>query len=250
MKTIFDIGMYDASDTEYYLSEGHKVIAVEANPKLVDQATERFESQIAQDQLVIVNAAVSNVSGQDTTLYLSGDDMGSSSIDREMVATKNPSGSFTVQSIAITDLIEIHGVPHFLKIDIEGADRSCILPLTHENRPSYLSFEVGDDVEELIDHLCAIGFEKFKAINQINFLELGNQQSLSYRSKRKLIRWLGYKNPRYVRRSGRWFLVEHSAGPAPWVSDGAWQTADGLMQKWREASSSGELGGWYDIHAM
>ena len=35
MKTIFDFGMCDAADTVYFLEEGFKVVAVEANAALV-----------------------------------------------------------------------------------------------------------------------------------------------------------------------------------------------------------------------
>ena len=35
---IFDIGMYDGSDTRYYLNEGFRVLAIEENPVLVKRA--------------------------------------------------------------------------------------------------------------------------------------------------------------------------------------------------------------------
>ena len=39
-KLIFDIGMYDGSDTRYYLNEGFRVLAIEENPVLVKRARE------------------------------------------------------------------------------------------------------------------------------------------------------------------------------------------------------------------
>ena len=39
-KLIYDIGMYDGSDTRYYLNEGFRVLAIEANPVLVKRAKE------------------------------------------------------------------------------------------------------------------------------------------------------------------------------------------------------------------
>ena len=60
---------------------------------------------------------------------------------------------------------------------------------------------------------------------------------------------LGYKNAAEVRRSGRLFTKGHSAGPAPWVSDGKWQDADFLLKKFKSVESKNELNGWYDIHA-
>ncbi len=63
IKTVFDIGMYDASDTVYYLEEGHKVVAVEANPTLVQRAEERFHHYIEAGRLHLVNAAIGAESG-------------------------------------------------------------------------------------------------------------------------------------------------------------------------------------------
>ena len=46
-RLIFDIGMYDGSDTRYYLNEGFRVLAIEANPVLVQRARELlFQDEI------------------------------------------------------------------------------------------------------------------------------------------------------------------------------------------------------------
>ena len=39
-RLIFDIGMYDGSDTRYYLNEGFRVLAIDGNPVLVKRARE------------------------------------------------------------------------------------------------------------------------------------------------------------------------------------------------------------------
>jgi hypothetical protein len=59
METIFDLGMYDASDTSYYLEEGYKVVAVEANPALAKSAEMKFGRWIETGRLKILNAAIS-----------------------------------------------------------------------------------------------------------------------------------------------------------------------------------------------
>ena len=250
MNLIFDIGMYDGSDTKYYLSEGYKVIAVEANPNLIERARESFKVELSSSQLVLINAAICNDFGEEVTLTISGDDLGSSSIIGEKISHKNPLGSYKVRGMTITELIEKYGVPYFMKIDIEGADRYCILPLNEDNRPKYISFEAGDDVEELVHHLKKIGYTRFKAINQCNFKELNNQKALIFRVKGKIIHLLGYSQPGYVKRNGRFFLLYHSSGPAPWVSDGKWQDSNEFLAKWKLVVSKNELDSWYDVHAM
>ena len=250
MNLIFDIGMYDGSDTKYYLSEGYKVIAVEANSNLIERARESFKEELSYSQLVLVNAAICNDPGEEVTLTISGDDLGASSIIGERISHRNPLCSYKVRSMTLIELIEKYGRPYFMKIDIEGADRYCILPPDEENRPKYISFEAGDDIEELVHHLKKIGYTKFKAINQCNFNELNNQEDLIFRAKRKIIHLLGYSEPRYVKRNGRFFLLGHSAGPAPWVSNGKWQDLNEFLAKWKLVVSKNELGGWYDVHAM
>ena len=249
MKLVFDIGMYDGADTEYYLTEGYTVVAVEANPQLVEKASRKFSDYLASGQLRIVNKAISDTASEEITLYISGQDLGSSSIFDDQVSEKDPAGSFSVNTTTLSDLIQEFGTPHFIKVDIEGADKYCILPITSSERPEYVSFEAGEDIAELVSHLENVGFTRFKAINQCNFYELSNQETFVFRLKRKLIHMLGYSSPTMVRMNGRFFRLMHSAGPAPWVSDGKWHSAADLMTTWRQAESSGELRGWYDVHA-
>ncbi|MGY1425072.1 hypothetical protein [Lysobacter sp. A289] len=47
MKLAFHIGMYDGSDSRYFLEEGFRVMAVEANPALADQARQLFQQDIS-----------------------------------------------------------------------------------------------------------------------------------------------------------------------------------------------------------
>ena len=257
MKLIFDIGMYDASDTEYYLSEGYKVIAVEANPNLIERAETQFNEQVLSGQLVLVNRAICEDPGEEITLTVCGSDLGSSSIFKERLENSNSLDSYNIKGMTVVELIEKYGCPYFMKIDIEGADRYCILPLDAGNRPRYISFEAGDDIEELVHHLRKIGFTRFKIINQANFIELNNQCSLIYRAKGRITRLWGQGNPifnenypTYVKRNGRSFLLGHSAGPAPWISDGKWQDFNNLLSKWKSAASKNKLYGWYDVHVM
>ena len=57
-KVIYDIGMHAGRDTEFYLKKGFKVIAVEANPILVEKAKAKFKDEINAGRLVIVDKAI------------------------------------------------------------------------------------------------------------------------------------------------------------------------------------------------
>jgi FkbM family methyltransferase len=247
MKTIFDVGMYDAQDTIYYLEQGFRVVAVEANPNLVQRAKERLSSYVESGQLHLVNSAI-GLKGDTIELVVCGDDLGSSTVHRERVANRNPIGSYSVPAISIQELFEIYRVPYYLKVDIEGADRLCVLALTCMTRPQFLSFEIGDDVEELVMYAQEIGYKRFKIINQTNFFELANERRIYDRVAHRIMKYMGYTNHERVRRDGRFFNVGHSSGPVPWRSDGNWYSGQKVLLRWREAKKSNMLSGWYDMH--
>jgi FkbM family methyltransferase len=248
MKMVFDFGMYDASDTEYYLEEGFKVVAVEANPALANSATHIFSQYIHSGQLAVINAAI-NSDGQDVELTLSGHDLGSSSIFREKVESRVPLATFTVPGLTTKTLIERYGVPYYIKVDIEGADRLAILGLSTTTKPRYLSFEIGDDLEELMGHLCSIGFAEFKAINQCTLRDLSNEYTWMDKLSHKVIGALGFREPQYVKRAGRYFKVYHSSGPGPWASDSGWRSRQEFLRLWHRPKASDHRNVWYDLHA-
>ena len=103
-----------------------------------------------------------------------------------------------------------------------------------------MSFEVENDVAKLIDHSVSMGFSKFKLINQTSFRALGDEEKLIDRIRLKAINFLGYKDSRFVRRNGRFFLLMHSSAPAPWASDGAWQSGEDVMLQWQIANEAGQ----------
>lgn len=245
MTKVFDIGMYDGADTAYYLDCGYHVVAVEANPDLVAVAKRTFKDRIASGELTCVHAAISP-DGKAVALHLSGQDLGSSSLLIERVAHKGPLPAVTVPGITLDQLFEGYGVPDYLKVDIEGADRLCVLALTPARRPTFLSFEIGDDFDELLSHVESIGYQRFKIINQSSFRELANQRCLYDRAAYRVMRYLGYRDPRFVKRKGRFFAIDHSAGPVPWHSDGSWWSADAIRSRFRQHRTPTD---WYDLHA-
>jgi FkbM family methyltransferase len=242
---VIDIGMYNGADTRYYLESGHDVIAIEANPALCEAARERFGPYLKSGQLQILNVAVCNHPGP-VELKVLGRDLGASSINSE--AVRFPLGSFSVAAKSLPEILQHYGKTDFIKVDIEGSDRECVLSLTPETAPRYLSFEAPAEIDDLIGHLARIGYRRFKVIQQTTFRSLPRQARITDRVTRRLIRTLGYDQPRYVKRHGKFFLVEHSAGPPPWESDGRWESADEVSLQWRQATKCGVLSSWYDVH--
>ena len=251
-RLIFDIGMYDGSDTRYYLNEGFRVLAIEANPVLVQRAKELlFYDEIKSGRLKILNFAIVGEPAENVTLVINATDPGSSRIYHKDNPNSYQYGTFSVKGITINELFDEYGIPYYLKVDIEGADELCVLGLNKIKKPQFLSFEVYDyNIISLLNYIESIGYTKFKLINQINFREISNQNKAYDLISDKIIRKLGYKYPKYVRRNGRFFLIGHSSGPAPWNSDGKWQSAKDLLIKWEKDFGSHNFKGWYDLQAI
>lgn len=248
IETIFDIGMYDGADSRYYLDEGYKVIAVEANDTLVNAAEKQFADAVSSGRFIILNGAIAERT-ETVELNICGEDLASSSISSERVADRRPAGQLTINAFPITDLLERYGVPHYMKVDIEGFDRYCILPLTSQTAPMFVSFEMGADAEELIEHLSSIGYRHFKIISQMRFRELDNVNCFSDRVSRRLCRIFGRPESKYVRKAGRVFRSGHSSGPLPQRSDGKWYPLKETLNRWRTHCAAPRFGGWWDLHA-
>ena len=162
---IFDIGFHNGDDSAYYLSRGSTVVAVDANPLLIDQGRARFSSEIASGRLTLVNAAMWHARGETIPFYVNELYSGKSSIDPDR---DQPGGKFyqiDVGTITITELFNRYGIPWYLKIDIEGADEIVLDTLPQGSpMPRYLSCELGEG-PSMIDRLSVHGYTSFKLIN-------------------------------------------------------------------------------------
>lgn len=250
-RLVFDIGMYDGADTAYYLQTGHRVVAVEANPAMVSLANKRFQREIEHGRLTVVHAALFDSDGQ-VTLHLADRDLGSSTIYPSRIAAPSPADTVSVQAITITRLFDAYGVPRYLKSDIEGADKYAILPLSKHGAPDFVSFEIGDDFRNLIEHLASVGYSRFRIINQITFDELSQVISLQRRALRRFLLATGRYDETSVWINGYRFTRGHSSGPAP-TAQAKWYSFRTTVESWDDFCISHPKGsryGWYDLHAM
>ena len=60
---IFDVGMSAGLDTRFYLGKGFRVVAVEANPSVVDSARIEFRADIEAGRLFIIDKAIAAQDG-------------------------------------------------------------------------------------------------------------------------------------------------------------------------------------------
>jgi FkbM family methyltransferase len=248
---VMDVGMFDGSDTTYYLSLGHRVLAIEASPAFVESARTRFRQEIVSGQLMIENVAIGEREGT-IAFHPSEEDLGSSSLYRERVALRYPLSAIDVPCKTFASILSQYGTPFYLKVDIEGADRHCILALDILHRPRYVSFEIGDDVLELLKHLRGLGYEDFKIINQVHFRELSYVNSFLDRFRRRLRRFGRRSQLTWVVRHGRKFACGHSSGPMGDATAGRWHSYSATVDRWTNflrRHGSGRPADWYDLHA-
>lgn len=177
-RLIIDAGMHVGQDTAYYLEKGFDVVAIEANPTLVEAARERFAAELDTGRLRIVHAAIAEQQGT-ATLAIADDASIWSSLSEAFVRRNEAFGTeyrnVEVPARRFDDILEEVGMPYYLKVDIEGLDMVCVRALHRfDERPAYVSLEsnvsVGGaryaDVFDELAHLWALGYRRFKYVDQ------------------------------------------------------------------------------------
>jgi FkbM family methyltransferase len=268
---VFDIGFHNGDDSAYYLSCGYRVIAVDANPLLVEKGRDRFKAEIASGRFTILNLAMWHTCGEKIPFYINDTYSGKSSIDP---ARDQPGGNYhqiETETISISSLFETYGIPLYLKIDIEGADEIVLSTLPREwPAPKYLSCELGEG-SSMLDLLCPLGYTSFKLINPQTltqslpiynselFIRALRKISVLYPPACSLIRGL----PKLIRptktlwdpprdRLSYQFSI-YSTGPFAEETDGPW-LSEAKMRRHLDYLSRQEIRDgikqhWFDLHA-
>lgn len=270
---IYDIGMNNGDDTAFYLSLGYKVIAVEAAPNLVDIAAKRFKSFIEENKLQILNIGISDSEGS-MPFYINKHDSGWSSFDMNL-GRRGGSGYdiINVKTKTLAQLINEYGVPHYLKVDIEGYDHIAINSLLNcVEKPTFISIELYS-IEEII-LLGQLGYTKYKIIDQQNFLPLEIPATKEYLIHKKLVAFKTSRNfiIRVIRKLfgnmitkfldkkyKHLFKYEHkfeSSGPFGDHYPGKWHSLNEIKElflyyktEFEQSPGNKEFGWWIDIHA-
>jgi len=178
---LYDVGMHMGEDTDYYLKKGFKVIAFEANPALLEHCKKRFSNEIAKGKLTIVEGAIVDPlrtgSGTNSIKFYRNKELSVWGTVADDWARRNvdvfgaTSEIIEVPVVNFAQCLETYGIPHYMKIDIEGMDSVCLKALLpFEQKPDYISIE-SEKVSfrkllEELDLLTQLGYTKFKAVEQ------------------------------------------------------------------------------------
>ncbi|HVA29027.1 MAG TPA: FkbM family methyltransferase [Candidatus Baltobacteraceae bacterium] len=164
---IYDIGLHVGNDTAYYLSEGFRVVAIEANPMLVEHCKQRFAREMQSGLLRILPIGISNVEGL-MSFYVNPRNTEWSAFDKEIAWRDGQEGPVVdVPVMPLTEIFKHYGMPYFLKSDIETGDRYVLDALESLDRgalPFYMSIEAHK--LEYLARLSGLGYTDFKVVDQ------------------------------------------------------------------------------------
>ena len=148
---IFDVGANEGAKTDVFLRLGARVVAVEPDASNQEALAGRFHRwRIRRKPVVIVPEAVSDSVGTGTMFE---DAPGSAkntlnpkwaeilrNDDTRFGRTLGFANARPVRTTTLDHLIAEHGLPHFIKIDVEGLEASVLRGL--QRTVPYVSFEV------------------------------------------------------------------------------------------------------------
>jgi len=172
---IYDVGLFDGGDAAYYLFRGYNVIGVDANPLMIERARSRFSEHIKAKRLTLLNVGIAATPG--TATFWISDNSEWSSFDKTIASRGGTAHRpVPISVVPFSQILAEHGVPHYLKIDIEGNDRLCVEALRGAELPKCISVEaecVGDsanlsdeDAVAMLALLREVGYRRFKLVNQ------------------------------------------------------------------------------------
>lgn len=258
---IYDVGAHLGEDSAFYLKLGFRVVAVEANPQLAQKLRERFSKEAAARRFILVEKAIAERPGEirffvnDKVSVWGTADLSWAERNERVGA---PSRAITVAAVPFADLLREHGMPYYLKVDIEGADRLCIEALaSFDERPKYVSIESeGSRWRDLLaefDALERLGYRRFQVVRQGVH---GSGRFLDRSGQPVEARFdIHSSGPFGSHLGGRWLTRRQALRRYRWVFLRYRLIADDtpfgrLLGKIPLLRRIPDMAGWYDTHAM
>lgn len=159
---VFDIGANKGHKTNALLKMGYRVVAVDPEKKSIETIEYRFNTY---KSITIENKAV-GAKEDKLTLHITASRSGLNTLSKDWVASKNTNfnNSYLVDVTTLDNLIKKHGLPYFIKIDVEGYEIDVLQGLSHPI--SIICFECNLPSFEqqtilCIEQLCELNNYKF-----------------------------------------------------------------------------------------
>ena len=159
---VFDIGVKVGKLTDVFLDAGARVICVEPFPNRVAFMREKYG-----DEITVLEAAVGAEPGWGVLHYSSRDKLHPTLEPETYTAQfgkqwlKVYDESMDVVLTTIDELITYHGMPAFIKLDVEASEYPALCGMTQPVRA--LSFEFGmayaEEAHKCVQRLDSLGYE-------------------------------------------------------------------------------------------
>lgn len=227
-KVIYDFGANNGDDIPYYLKKADLVVAVEANPALCRQIEERFSGEMAEGRLRVENCVVvGDAPAGEVFFYLHKRHHVLGQFPRPDESVIGDYEKVLLTPRSVMDIVQKHGAPYYIKIDIEGSEEGILRELFRNGvRPPFISAE--SQSIRVFAVLAGLGeYQAFKLVQGDTVDRDYSRHTISTKEGQEV-----YSFPR------------HSAGPFGDDVKGAWMNADDLFAVLAETGL-----GWRDIHA-
>ncbi len=161
----FDVGANRGDLTKAFLALGAKVVSIEPQEVCLLQLRKLFRNN---KDVIIVGKAVADREGYaDFSICEDRNTISTMSDKFKVTSRYSKDHQWTrAQKVPVTTLdalIQLYGVPHFCKIDVEGAEELVLKGLTQ--RVPLVSFEYtrefDDDAKKCVSHLLSLGQAHF-----------------------------------------------------------------------------------------
>lgn len=229
-KIVYDLGANNGDDIPYYLLKSDIVVAVEANPALCEAINEKFKAEIEAGRLIVENCIVTDKAASDAVdFYIHKSNHVLSQLPQPAPGYLMMFEKVTLPAKAISELIDRHGQPYYIKIDIEHYDAQILRALFSAGIfPPFISAESHSiDVFALL--VAQGGYSAFKMVDGGSVSKVYSNRLIVCDNERKQVKFS---------------FPFHAAGPFGNDVDGSWMTAENFLKV-----LALEGLGWKDIHA-
>lgn len=224
---VYDFGMNNGDDVEYYLKKARLVVGVDANPQLCRACAERFQAAVTSGRLVIVNGVLTE--GDDATpvsFWIHNTNHVLSQMPRPPEARLRDFHEVMVPVVSPTRLVQRYGQPLYIKIDLEGYEAVILRHLfANDIRPKFISAEIHS--AETVAAILNAGYRSYNLVEGIDVP-------------------VAYADHPIATLDGPAMhnFPMHSAGPFGEDLRTPWRSADAIFTDLRRTGL-----GWRDLHA-
>lgn len=231
-RRVMDLGMNNGDDTAYYLAKGLDVVALEANPALAAAARVRFAREIATGRVRLEAAAIWSRAGT-VTFHVNETNDHWSSIEPGWAGREDtPTRAVEMPAVTLSLLFARHGVPHYLKIDVEGVDAIVLDQLKAQARkPAFVSVEDCRFGFDYIATLAGAGYGAFALVDQSQVPDMRDPALPDHVFPK------GASGP------------SSDALPGPWLDRAAFEALYETTVRDRAGNRIAPRTRWFDIHA-